>query len=139
MEICCMQTGTGRKMCWEQIEKKPSTFWCPPGSNSPWSQKETMAFLKEKWERDWNSSMRSAEETGIEKGIRKGKKEFLGPRRGAGLWPPNGGAKSPEGDGPYACPAGGYFCAKRRQKRVKGDRASPLTNPFDALLCWLRI
>ena len=37
--------------------------------------------------------------------IRKGEKEFLGPRRGAGLWPPNGGAKSPEGDGPYAYPA----------------------------------
>ena len=41
--------------------------------------------------------------------IRKGEKEFLGPRRGAGLWPPGGGAKSPEGDGPYAYPAGGYF------------------------------
>jgi len=37
--------------------------------------------------------------------IRKGEKEFLGPRRGAGLWPPGGGAKSPEGDGPYAYPA----------------------------------
>ena len=65
--------------------------------------------------------------------IRKGEKEFLGPRRGAGLWPPNGGAKSPEGDGWYAYPAGASFCtAKRRQKRVKGDQASPLTNPFDA-------
>ena len=31
--------------------------------------------------------------------IRKGEKEFLRPRRGAGLWPPGGGAKSPEGDG----------------------------------------
>ena len=41
--------------------------------------------------------------------IRKGEKEFLGPRRGAGLWPPNGGAKSPEGDGPYAYPAGVTF------------------------------
>ena len=38
-----------------------------------------MAFLKEKWERDWNSSMRSAKEIGMEKGIKegikKGKKE----------------------------------------------------------------
>ena len=33
-----------------------------------------MAFLKEKWERDWNSSMRSAKEIGMEKGIKKGKK-----------------------------------------------------------------
>ena len=49
------------------------------------------------------------------------------------MWPPNGGAKSPEGDGWYAYPAGASFCtAKRRQKRVKGDQASPLTNPFDA-------
>ena len=38
-----------------------------------------MAFLKEKWERDWNSGMHSAEEAGIEKGMKegleKGKKE----------------------------------------------------------------
>ena len=31
-----------------------------------------MAFLKEKWERDWNSGMHSAEEAGIEKGMKKG-------------------------------------------------------------------
>ena len=31
-----------------------------------------MAFLKEKWERDWNSSMRSAKEIGMEKGIKEG-------------------------------------------------------------------
>ena len=30
-----------------------------------------MAFLKEKWERDWNSSMRSAKEIGMEKGIKE--------------------------------------------------------------------
>ena len=34
-----------------------------------------MAFLKEKWERDWNSSMRSAKEIGMEKGIKEGKRE----------------------------------------------------------------
>ena len=34
-----------------------------------------MAFLKEKWERDWNSGMHSAEEAGIEKGMKKGKRE----------------------------------------------------------------
>ena len=38
-----------------------------------------MAFLREKWERDWNSGMHSAEEAGIEKGMKegleKGKKE----------------------------------------------------------------
>ena len=33
-----------------------------------------MAFLKEKWERDWNSGMHSAEETGMEKGIKEGEK-----------------------------------------------------------------
>ena len=27
-----------------------------------------MAFLREKWERDWNSSMHNAEDTGIVKG-----------------------------------------------------------------------
>ena len=37
--------------------------------------------------------------------IRKGEKEFLGPRRGAGLWPPGGGAKSPEGDSLHTYPA----------------------------------
>ena len=31
-----------------------------------------MAFLREKWERDWNSSMRSAKEIGMEKGIKEG-------------------------------------------------------------------
>ena len=36
-----------------------------------------MAFLKEKWERDWNSSMRSAKEIGMEKGIKEGKKEGI--------------------------------------------------------------
>ena len=34
-----------------------------------------MAFLKEKWERDWNSSMRSAKEIGMEKGIKEGIKK----------------------------------------------------------------
>ena len=34
-----------------------------------------MAFLREKWERDWNSGMHSAEEEGIEKGMKKGKRE----------------------------------------------------------------
>ena len=34
-----------------------------------------MAFLREKWERDWNSGMHSAEEAGIEKGMKKGKRE----------------------------------------------------------------
>ena len=33
-----------------------------------------MAFLREKWERDWNSGMHSAEEEGIEKGIKEGEK-----------------------------------------------------------------
>lgn len=33
-----------------------------------------MAFLKEKWERDWNSGMHSAEEAGMEKGIKEGEK-----------------------------------------------------------------
>ncbi len=36
-----------------------------------------MAFLKEKWERDWNSGMHSAEEAGMEKGIKEGKKEGI--------------------------------------------------------------
>ena len=36
-----------------------------------------MAFLKEKWERDWNSGMHSAEEAGMEKGIKDGKKEGI--------------------------------------------------------------
>ena len=36
-----------------------------------------MAFLKEKWERDWNSSMRSAKEIGMEKGIKEGIKEGI--------------------------------------------------------------
>ena len=39
-----------------------------------------MAFLREKWERDWNSGMHSAEEEGIEKGIKKGMK--AGEKRG---------------------------------------------------------
>ena len=34
-----------------------------------------LAFLKEKWERDWNSNMHYAEETGIEKGMKEGRKE----------------------------------------------------------------
>ena len=34
-----------------------------------------MAFLREKWERDWNSGMHSAEEEGIEKGLKQGKEE----------------------------------------------------------------
>ena len=34
-----------------------------------------MAFLREKWERDWNSGMHSAEEAGIEKGMEKGIEE----------------------------------------------------------------
>ena len=34
-----------------------------------------LAFLKEKWERDWNSNMHYAEETGMEKGMKKGMKE----------------------------------------------------------------
>ena len=36
-----------------------------------------MAFLREKWERDWNSGMHSAEEEGIEKGIKEGEKRGL--------------------------------------------------------------
>ena len=36
-----------------------------------------MAFLKEKWERDWNSSMRSAKEIGMEKGIKEGIKKGI--------------------------------------------------------------
>ena len=44
-----------------------------------------------------------------------------------------GGAESPEGDSLYGSPPGRSFCAyKRNQNTVKGDRASPLTNPFDA-------
>ena len=36
---------------------------------------------------------------------------------GDSLWSPNGGTESPEGDGWYACPAGGYFSVmKSRQK-----------------------
>ena len=31
-----------------------------------------MAFLKEKWERDWNSDMSSAKEIGMEEGIKEG-------------------------------------------------------------------
>ena len=42
-----------------------------------------MAFLREKWERDWNSGMHSAEEEGIEKGMKKGIKE--GEKRGKKL------------------------------------------------------
>ena len=34
-----------------------------------------MAFLREKWERDWNSNMHYAEETGMKKGMKKGMKE----------------------------------------------------------------
>ena len=34
-----------------------------------------LAFLKEKWERDWNSNMHYAEETGMEKGMKEGRKE----------------------------------------------------------------
>ena len=34
-----------------------------------------LAFLKEKWERDWNSNMHYAEETGMKKGMKKGMKE----------------------------------------------------------------
>ena len=56
--------------------------------------------------------------------IRKGEKEFLGPRRGAGLWPPGGGAKSPEGDGPYAYPAGGYFSMKKSNPRRRRRRGT---------------
>ena len=52
--------------------------------------------------------------------IRKGEKEVLGPRRGAGLWPPGGGAKSPEGDGPYAYPAGGYFSSQKSNPPAGG-------------------
>ena len=33
-----------------------------------------MAFLREKWERDWNSGMHSAKEEGIEKGKKEGEK-----------------------------------------------------------------
>ena len=36
-----------------------------------------MAFLREKWERDWNSGMHSAEEVGIEKGMKEGEKRGL--------------------------------------------------------------
>ena len=53
--------------------------------------------------------------------IRKGEKEFLGPRRGAGLWPPNGGAKSPEGDGPYGSPPGPYFSMKKSRQKSLGE------------------
>ena len=31
-----------------------------------------MAFLREKWERDWNSGMSSAKEIGMEEGIKEG-------------------------------------------------------------------
>jgi len=31
-----------------------------------------MAFLREKWERDWNSDMSSAKEIGMEEGIKEG-------------------------------------------------------------------
>ena len=53
--------------------------------------------------------------------IRKGEKEFLGPRRGAGLWPPGGGAKSPEGDGPYAYPAGGLLFYEEKKHPPEGE------------------
>ena len=36
-----------------------------------------MAFLREKWERDWNSSMRSAKEIGMEKGIEEVARKML--------------------------------------------------------------
>ena len=46
-----------------------------------------MAFLREKWERDWNSGMHSAEEEGIEKGMKKGIKKGIkeGEKRGKKL------------------------------------------------------
>ena len=34
-----------------------------------------MAFLREKWERDWNSGMHSAKEEGMEKGLKEGEKK----------------------------------------------------------------
>ncbi len=36
-----------------------------------------MAFLREKWERDWNNGMHSAEEAGIEKGMKQGEKRGI--------------------------------------------------------------
>ena len=46
---------------------------------------------------------------------------------------PIGVTESPKGDGLHGSPPGRSFCAyKRNQNTVKGDRASPLTNPFDA-------
>ena len=61
--------------------------------------------------------------------IRKGEKEFLG-QIASRL---SAGRSFIKSIHLYAYPAGASFCtAKRRQKRVKGDQASPLTNPFDA-------
>ena len=61
--------------------------------------------------------------------IRKGEKEFLGPRRGGGFVVAFGGAKSPEGDGPYAYPAGGSFSMKKRNpppEAEKGNRGTDM-------------
>ena len=40
------------------------------------------------------------------------------------MWPPNGGAKSPEGDGPYAYPAGGYFSMKKSTPPPEAEKGN---------------
>ena len=49
------------------------------------------------------------------------------------MWSPNGGAKSPEGDGLYACPAGAYFCMRKSRQNALG------TVPQDPLAAKLRL
>ena len=40
---------------------------------------------------------------------------------GASLWSPDGGAESPQGDGWYAYPAGGYFSVKKSNQKSLGE------------------
>ena len=40
---------------------------------------------------------------------------------GASSWSPGGGAESPQGDGWYAYPAGGYFSVKKSNQKSLGE------------------
>ena len=40
------------------------------------------------------------------------------------MWPPGGGAKSPEGDGPYAYPAGGSFSMKKSNPPPEAEKGN---------------
>ncbi len=62
------------------------------------------------------------------------------------MWPPGGGAKSPEGDGPYAYPAGGYFSMKKSNPPPEaekgnrgtdmGEKGGKLNKKACCFLCW---